>query len=58
MSNTEYLRPYILRLDDGEKAVLYRAVMRSIVILGIDRVPQADELTTLRTLLDQIEELR
>lgn len=58
MSNTEYARPYLLRLDQQDKDALYRAVMRSIMILSNDNVSQADELRQLRTLLDQIEDLQ
>lgn len=61
MSNTQYARNKILRIDEQDRQVLYRAVMRSIEIISSEVEPHVElrerELRGLRSLLDQIEEL-
>jgi len=65
VSGTEYARNKILRIDEQDRQVLYRAVMRSIELVSAAQPdPQArfagareTELRNLRSLLDRLEEL-
>lgn len=61
VSETKYARDKILRIDEKDRMVLYRAIMRSIQIVSsqtqMPDVVRLPELHALRSLLDQVEEL-